>query len=92
MFNVEKRIERILKSPDHDVPLRKLAEELGCSLESTYEPSAKHLEAEVVRRIREAASSQRNARLYWIAIISAIASVLSALAAWCAVLRIPSQP
>lgn len=86
MLFVERKLRRILKSQDHDVPLRRLAEDLGCSLESTYDmPSGKHLEARVVARIREAARSQREARLYWIAVIAAVASALSAFAAWCAV-------
>ena len=78
--------EVLVESPNHDEQLRGLAKKLGCSLYSTYEPSGKHLEEEVVRRIREAARSQREARIYWIAIIAAIASIISALAAWCAVL------
>jgi hypothetical protein len=85
MLFVESKIKKILKQPDHDVPLRKLALELGCSLESTYDQNAKHFESIVVSRIREAARSQRESRVYWIAILAAIASVLSALAAWTAV-------
>jgi hypothetical protein len=85
MLCVESRLKHILKQKNHDVPLRQLAERLGCSLESAYEPSGKHLESEVVRRIREAARSQHESRMYWVAVLAAFASVISALAAWCAV-------
>ncbi len=68
---------------EREIALRELANELGCSLSSTYGgDGSKHLEDEVVRRIQEAARSIREARLWWIAMISAIASVISALAAW----------
>ncbi|MGB4781933.1 hypothetical protein [Candidatus Methylomirabilis sp.] len=70
---------------EREVELRKLAAELGCSLSSTYGGSGdKQLEEEVIRRIQEAARSIRESRLWWIALIAAIASALSALAAWCA--------
>lgn len=88
-MNVQRRIKVIMaKQPtERDVELRKLAVELGCSLSSTYGGSGdKHLEEEVIRRIQEAARSIRESRLWWIALIAAIASALSALAAWCAVL------
>lgn len=65
--------------------LRKFAQELGCSLSSTYTSDGKHLEEEVVRRINDAMRSIREARMWWIAVISATASVFSALAAWFAV-------
>jgi len=68
-----------------EVALRLLANKLGCSLSSTYISNGKHLEDEVIRRIQEAARSIRESRLWWIALFSAIASALSALAAWFAV-------
>ena len=85
MLCVESRLRRILKQKNPNVPLRQLAEHLGCSLESAYETNGKHLESEVVRRIREAARSQREGRMYWISVLAAVASVISAFAAWCAV-------
>jgi hypothetical protein len=88
-MNVQQRIKTILlKQPDErEVELRKLAAELGCSLSSTYGGDGdKHLEEEVIRRIQEAARSIRESRLWWIALFSAVASAISALAAWCAVL------
>ncbi len=76
-----------MEKPDREVALRELAQELGCSLSSTYGgDGSKHLEDELVRRIQEAARSIREARLWWIAVISAIASAISALAAWTAVI------
>ncbi len=86
----EEPLKKIMseKPETREISLRKLAQELGCSLSSTYGgDGGKHLEEEVVRRIREAARSIREARLWWIAAISALASVFSALAAWTAVYR-----
>lgn len=85
---VEKRLKGImaLDKEEREIKLRELAQELGCSLQSSYTSNGKHLEEEMVRRIREAARSIRESRLWWIALISAVASVLSALAAWSAVL------
>lgn len=87
MQNKIKRILAIKDQTKREVALRKFAQELGCSLISTYAAEgAKHLEDEIIRRIQEAARSIRESRLWWIAVIAAIASVLSALAAWSAVL------
>jgi len=58
---------------------------LGGSLTNTYNANGKHLEDEVVARIRNAERSNRKEKLWIIALISAIASVISALAAWIAV-------
>ena len=87
-MNVQRRVKKILSmgNTEREVALRELAKQLGCSLSSTYSgDGSKHFEDEVVRRIQEAARSIREARLWWIATISAIASVVSALAAWTAV-------
>ncbi len=70
---------------EKEIALRKLAQDLGCSLYSTYEGD-KHYEDEVVRRIQEAGRSIREARMWWIAVGSAIAAIISALAAWTAVI------
>ena len=88
MVNVQKKIKEIMAISDHDnreLALRTLADKLGCSLSSTYTSDGKHLEEEVIRRIQEAARSIRESRLWLIALISAIVSVFSALAAWFAV-------
>jgi len=91
-MGTEKRLKEILhlRNPKKVTKLRALAVELGCSLEGTYEntPSGrtKHLENEVVRRIREADRNQRDARVWWFAMASAVGSIFSALAAWSLVL------
>jgi len=81
---MQKRLQQIMKleSAKRETELRKYAQELGCSLSSSYTPNAKHLEEEIVRRIQEAIRSIRESRMWWIAFISAIASAFSALAAW----------
>jgi len=83
-------LRRIMKLPsdEREPKLRELAQDLGCSLASTYGgDGSKHLEEEVVLRIQEAGRSYRAAMLWIVALASAVASIVSALAAWCAVLR-----
>ncbi len=75
------------KADERETALNKYAQELGCSLSSIYTKESKHLEEEVVRRIQEAMRSIRESRMWWIALISALASVFSALAAWFAVMQ-----
>ncbi len=90
MVNVQRQIKKIMTIKDtgkREATLREFAMKLGCSLFSTYTPDGKHIEEEVIRRIQETARSIRESRLWLIALISAIASVFSALAAWLAVLR-----
>gem|GEM_PF-1861277 len=89
MINAQRQIKKIMKINDknkREIALRELALKLGCSLSSTY-TGDKHLEEEVIRRIQEAPRSIRESRLWLIALVSAIASLFSALAAWVAVLR-----
>ncbi len=88
MIFVQRQIKKIMAIKDRDkreVALRELAMNLGCSLSSSYTSDGKHIEEEVIRRIQEAARSIRESRLWLIALASAIASALSALAAWFAV-------
>ena len=91
-MGVEKRLRSILTIKNRDeqeVALRTFAESIGCSVDSTYIHSgdvSKHDTPEVIRRIREAARSQREEQLWVVAVLSAVASIISALAAWCAVL------
>jgi len=88
-MNVQRKIKKLMikDKAAREIALRELAQELGCSLASTYGGNgSKHLEDEIIRRIQEAARSIRESRLWWIALISAAASVISALAAWSAVL------
>ena len=85
---IQDEIRKILSLPrdQSEVKLRQLAQELGCALDSTYHGSGKHLTEEVIKRIQEAARTWRESHLWLIAVISALASLASAIAAWCAVL------
>jgi hypothetical protein len=85
----QKRLLQIMKGNpgQRETALREFAQELGCSLSSSYTSGSIHLEEEIVRRIQESMRSIRESRMWWIAFISAIASVFSALAAWFAVWR-----
>ena len=89
MFNTHRKLRKImkLKPAEREIALRKLAQELGCSLTSSYTSDGKHLEEELIKRIHDAARSIREERIWWFAFISAIASTLSALAAWFVVWR-----
>jgi hypothetical protein len=88
-MNIHRRIKVIMSKQhgEHETELLKLAHDLGCSLSGVYGgDGSKLLEDEVIRRILEMARNIRDSHLWWIALISAAASTLSALAAWCAVL------
>ena len=77
------------KLPTEAGELENLAEELGVSMFNTAVTGAGHTGPdtyEVQRRIREAIRDWRDGWLWLLAFISAIVSVLSALAAWTAVL------
>jgi hypothetical protein len=88
-----KRLQGIFKHPENSelgrqTQLKDLAKEIGISLAGTQLPNTKALdEEEVVRRIHETLRSWRESGLWRVAVISAIASVFSALAAWLAVLK-----
>ncbi|GBE39130.1 hypothetical protein BMS3Bbin08_01749 [bacterium BMS3Bbin08] len=68
--------------------LEERANELGVSLHEVYTGRGHLVEPELQRRVMEVERSQREARLWLIALISAIASVLSAAAAWYAIVII----
>ena len=77
------------KLPTESPELDKLAEKLGISMFNTA--VTKHGQTgtdtyELQRRIREALKAWKDGWLWLLAFISAVASVLSALAAWAAVL------
>lgn len=84
IFGVQKRLQYILSIQDQAErrdKLSKLARNLGCSFTSTYEGGpehAKYLEHEVVARIQAAARESRDATLWLLALISALASLASA--------------
>jgi hypothetical protein len=87
IFFTQRLIKKIMNISDiseRETKLRTLAKDLSCSLSSTY-ADGKHMEEELIRRIHEAARSHRESYLWFIAFISAIASVFSAIAAWFAV-------
>ena len=83
-----KKLMSINDPNKREIEIRKYAKSLGCSLDSSYSSDgSKHLEEVMVSRIIEAERHQREYSLWIIAFISAVASVLSALAAWAAVLH-----
>lgn len=67
-------------------PLNKLAEDLGVSFhESGLSPGGGENEAIIQARVLAVLRERRDARLWIVALLSAAASVLSALAAWFAI-------
>jgi len=75
-----------LKKDEREIELRKYAQALGVSLQGISDSDGRFLEQELVERIINAERSLREHRLWIVALISSIASLLSALAAWIAVL------
>ncbi len=74
--------------------LKREARELGLSDDNWYEQrdrsvssTGKFREAAVQARVREAKRARRENKLWVVALISALASLFSAIAAWYAVLR-----
>jgi len=73
--------------------LERRAQELGVDIQGdsiTQSSSGRHRradDAELQRRVLDAERSLRESRLWLLALLSAIASVVSAIAAWIAVLR-----
>lgn len=86
-FFVQNEIKKILSLPndDSEVKLRLFAKDLGCNLDSTYSADGKQFTEEVIKRIQEAARTYRESYLWILAVISALASLASAIAAWIAV-------
>jgi len=75
------------KLPTDEIELRKLAQRFGVSLHGTVDPiTGKTNIPELQSRIINAQRSIREGRLWWIALISAIGSMVSALAAWSSIL------
>ncbi len=82
------RLRMAKKLPDEESEVLKLAQELGVSTHGTLNTQTGRSNIpELQTRIINAQRSMREGRLWWIALISAIASMLSAFAAWIAVLR-----
>ena len=87
MFFLQRKLKKILKESNHERALKEFARKLGCS---TLGLADQHLEIrdeqKLISRIHEAARSRRESWLWLIAVIAAVASVISALAAWFAVI------
>jgi hypothetical protein len=70
--------------------LEKRAEELGVSLDETWDVGGERpilKEPELQRRVREAERARRDRNFWIVALVSSIASACSAVAAWIAVLK-----
>ena len=78
MFGVHGRLKKImkLKLEEREIALRELAQELGCSLASSYTVYGKHLEEDIVHRIFEADRSRRESRMWWVTLFSVATSFL----------------
>ena len=76
------------KIPDDEIELRKLAVLLGVSTHKTVDPvTGKTDIPELQSRIINAQRSIMENRLWWVAVIAATSSLLSAAATWFAVLK-----
>lgn len=76
------------KLPTDEIELRKLAVLLGVSVHKTVDPATGKTDIpELQSRIINMQRSIRENRLWWVAVISAICSLLSAAAAWFAVVK-----
>lgn len=88
-MSLERRLRRIMTLPrdEREVPLRELAQKLGCSLAATYTSDGQHLEDRVIQRIREATKPERESRWWSTPAVELVVGVLAAVAAWIAVFR-----
>ena len=74
--------------PTDEIEVLKLAQELGVSTHGTLNPKTGRSDIpELQTRIINAQRAKREGRLWWVALISAVASMFSALAAWIAVMK-----
>lgn len=83
-MNVQKQIQAIIKLPhkEQDAPLRELARKIGVTTQGILNQSDNTNKVELIRRIQEADRCLRESRTRWFAFVSAIASIVAALAAW----------
>lgn len=72
---------------DRGIALSEYAKELGVSMEGLSLSSGKFLEHELVSRIINTERSRREHRLWIVALAACIGAILSALAAWVAILK-----
>lgn len=86
-MNVQKHLAKIMQIQREEQKTRALfdlARKLGCSLErlDVYDDTPRdYAEQATVQRIQEAARGRREARLWMVALVSAVASAMSAAAA-----------
>jgi len=86
---MRKKLKKIMKVKDREergIKLKEYASELGCSLQG-ISVDGRLIEEEVVNRILNAERSKREHNLWVIALLSSAASLLSAIAAWIAILK-----
>ncbi len=77
---------RVLTQDQLKEDLIKRAQESGVSQHAIFDGQQTDT-AELQRRVWQAERERRDAKLWWVALLSCIASVISALAAWMAILR-----
>ncbi len=76
------------KLPTEEIEVLKLAQELGVSTHGTLKTeTGRYNIPELQSWIINAQRAIREGRLWWVALISAIASMFSAMAAWIAVMK-----
>ena len=80
------RLKNILKLEysDRERKIQEYAQELGIPSNTNFSENQHY---EMLRRVLEVERSHRESRLWIIALLSAIAAIISALAAWFAVLK-----
>lgn len=83
---MSRRLKKILKLdyPDRERKIQEYAQELGIPSNADFNGNQHY---EMLRRVLEVGRSHRESRLWIIALLSAIAAIVSALAAWFAVLK-----
>ena len=86
-MSVESKLKKIMNLPRADrwVALLELAKELGCSLQAV-QVNGTVIEDDIILRIRAADSARNATRMWWITFAAAVASAISAIAAWAAVI------
>ena len=74
--------------PTDETELRALAAKLGVSTHGIVDPQTGRTDTtELQSRVINAKRSIREGRLWWIALVSALASAMSAVASWIAALK-----
>ena len=76
-----------MKKEKIDEELREEAIGLGISMESSYNADGSFREGAIQERVRRSKEIKLAQKMWIVALVSAIASVISALAAWFAVMK-----